>query len=157
VIGYDPTALLPRIDFEPTKRRRRAWTLAALGNRESWMKKIALRWPIERIGYPEKRIEESAVAQRYAETRGMIVPRYKHCRSGWWRPRYAYAAQTRTIAHVADDEAIAEKLPGYRFDPEWEEASDAHLDYVARVQAEAFERNVWPAEKFVETMARAMR
>lgn len=65
-------------------------------------------------------VSEAVVAQAYADCWGMLVPPYESSGSGWWRPRYTFAADARSVTYapVADAERIGEAYLRVALEPE---------------------------------------
>lgn len=100
--GFDPTSLYETPSFEGTlpSRRYKQWTLAVLQNHDQWLKKLGLEWPVITMGNKRKGepvLPESKVVQAYANSWGVMAPKYPKAGTGWWRVRYVHAADTRSI------------------------------------------------------------
>jgi len=80
--------------------KKKEWTLAALHDHRSWLKKQKLTWQVNQYGHKkqkQERLPESQIYQKYAETAGALSPAYKICGSGWWRARYGFAADALCV------------------------------------------------------------
>lgn len=145
--SVDPSPFVPSlIDPESSyirnpRLKNRRWVLASLADHGEKTKKLGLTWPIVaqhcisgkrgwgRIG------EDQLVQHQYTENWGIISPKYNHAGSGWWRSRFNYAAQTRSIL-LAHNEEVRALGDAYLLEPQdVEEMSDTELVGLAGMQA----------------------
>ena len=156
----DPTPYTPPFEVEHGKKER-AWVHAALGVTPSkparWLRDQQLSWPVERYGLKGAKIKESAVAQRCAETWGVIALPYDHAGSGWWRVRYVYASQADSILLASHDE-VACMHWSYKLLPrDIEERAESSLQVIAAEQAAWFRAHTSSREEFCDRVSMMLR
>jgi hypothetical protein len=91
----DPSAFLRMLGKPRPKHPH--WIFASLTKHDQWLKKLRHTWPIVPYVGDDKVDEEFLVSECYSEAAGIISHPYAHCGSGWWRARFTYAAQVRSI------------------------------------------------------------
>jgi hypothetical protein len=147
-LDYSPLLRIPRVRW-PTKKHHR-WVCAALGQRDAWIKKHRLKWPIQYYGYRADRVSEDEVVQAYADNWGILCPRYPHSVSGWWRPRFIFSAAVESVLFTSDDDAVMDATDAYDYvAAEIENATDTELARIASKQARWFTRNRWTRSKLL--------
>jgi len=150
-LDYTP-GLTPPVDLADVVKRvirrrakKKAWLLATLGTRESWVERQDLSWPVVRAGYKAVRLSQDDVMRASAGFFGSLAPKYPHARASWWRPRFIYSAWTQTVVHCDPEEGIAKEAPGlYGLSPKFiEHLTPSRLIELARAQAEFVEDRSW--------------
>lgn len=93
----------------PFAKRRRAWSMAALGDHARWLDEQNLAWSVDRFGHKSfaaRKHMESDVIKHYAtNTSGILSPNYRAARSGWWRARWNHAVLTQSLVGCSPDES----------------------------------------------------
>lgn len=140
---FDPTPwYLPEFKNTPIEwpaERQRRWVLAGLMDAHlNWAARQKVTWPVDSYGPGKRSIEvlqgEAAVMQKYAESWGVLVPRYPHEGSGWFRPRWLTAAMAGAVVLCSKEDGAALGTP-YQFTaPHIETASDEWLEITAAAQ-----------------------
>jgi hypothetical protein len=121
--------------------KKKQWILAALHDHQSWLKKQKLQWPVlqfgaKKLGQP--RLKESELFQHYADSWGVLSPKYYTCGSGWWRARHGFSADALCIVAGAPEE-LAMLGNEYTLSPqEIESLSDSDLSALAQEQRAKF-------------------
>lgn len=129
LVALDPTpgVPLPELARRPDGERERRWVLATIQEHDRWLARdVRAAWPVLQLGGAKKLgggvnpgrtemgkvVSEREVVQAYADSWGMLVPPYACSGSGWWRPRYTYAAHARavTYAPLEDAERLGESF-----------------------------------------------
>lgn len=167
LVPLDPTpgVPLPELTGRPGKRRRE-WVLASIQEHDRWLASLDLSWPVRQLGGAKKLgggvnpgsaemgkvVPEREVVQAYADGRGMLVPPYACDGSGWWRPRYTFAAHARAVTYAPPGDAAALGGP-FLYEPsDYEAMSDEDLDAVAEAQAEEQESRAWDYARMQRTL-----
>lgn len=102
LIPWDPTPLVHELAFakvEPEAKKKQ-WVCATLQNHDDWVADQHCSWPVRWMGNRRKGEDykpENEVVQEYADSWGVLCPRYNRSGSGWWRVRYQWAAMTRSV------------------------------------------------------------
>ena len=90
--------------------RSKQWILGVLSDQHKWLEKMGLSWPVEYIGgrasKADTKLTERELVERYANSWGVLSPKYPHAGSGWWRNRVVYTARTRSLM-LADPAEVA--------------------------------------------------
>jgi len=117
------------------------WTLAALHDHGTWLKKQNLTWPVHQFGKKkagQEKLPESEIFQIYYRSSGILSPSYKHAGSGWWRARYGFAADCLVpIAGNPDEAAMLGEAYNLKPD-ELETLSHSELVELAEYQRAAY-------------------
>jgi hypothetical protein len=112
--ALDPTNFT-QVLTRPTEdqEKRKAWVCAALADQNKWTAKLNLQWPLVRQhGTAGKRgwgriSEDEVVNGLYRTHWGVLAPRQGAMSgTGWWRSRYIYAAQARSVFWADPREVI---------------------------------------------------
>lgn len=83
-----------RIDV-PTKKIKQ-WVYGALSDYSKWHTKLGASWPIRAFN-KKTFIPEEQLVDLYAQSYGMLLPKYKASGSGWWRARYCHAMLCQNV------------------------------------------------------------
>jgi len=143
LLPWDPTSMVKELPFTrvvPENKQKR-WVCATLQNHTDWVDDQHATWPVQWMGNRRKGEEyrpEEEVVQEYANSWGVLCPRYNRAGSGWWRVRYQWAAMTRSILRcdIKDSCYMGEE---YRLPLRSVEMRDLlMLTDLARVQADWF-------------------
>lgn len=98
---YDPSSFYLRHwrgRVQVPKRKERQWVYGALSDYSKWHQRLGAEWPI--LAYNKKTfIPEEQLVKKYAESYGMILPKYKASGSGWWRARYCHAILCQNVIY----------------------------------------------------------
>jgi hypothetical protein len=103
LVPWDPTPLvksLPWVELADQSFRERQWVCATLQNHDGWVEDQRCGWPVKWLGNRRKGeayVSEREVMQLYANSWGVLCPRYNRAGSGWWRVRYQWAAMTGAV------------------------------------------------------------
>lgn len=145
VVDPSSMAAIPKFEAKPKEYR---WILATLQKHDKWVGSQGFTWPIEcfgneRQGHPA--ISEQEVTQRYAESWGVLAPRYPVV--GWFRPRFLLAAATGAVLYCDPSEGRflgpAYQVPVRQI----ESMSLADLSSLADYQKSTFSAKIWPKER----------
>ena len=123
-------------------RRERKWQLGSLVRHEPWlnMLRVDATWPIEQFGGRMKPLKsETDVIIQYARGRGVLSPPLPQNGSGWFRPRFIFAAFAGSVMLCTDEASSLGSV--YRYPLNWiENMSDGQLTQLASDQRDA----LWP-------------
>lgn len=141
--------------------RKTQWILGVLSDQRKWLEKMKLSWPVEYIGSrkskADNKLTEKELVDLYAQSWGVLSPKYPHAGSGWWRNRFVYTARTRSIM-LADPAEVAPLGEPYLVKASAIEAmSKPQLRELANAQADAFFKAQASKEQVVETVMAAVR
>lgn len=152
---FDISSFVPIVSNAlPYDMRKRAWVSAALTNTDDWISKLNLSWDVITSTKPKggnpfgggwKKIpEDELVRTLYRDNMGILCHPYSHAGSGWWRIRYNYMTQTKSIL-LADRAEVQEMGEPFRYSPaEIEAMSDSQLFSLADRQTSVFNSYVLP-------------
>lgn len=140
------------------RAKQRAWMLATLGTRESWVERQNNRWPIVRYGYKAARLSQDDVMRASAFYFGSLAPKYPHASASWWRPRFIYSAWTNTVVHCDLAEGIAAAAPGLYGLPieRIEKLAPSRLIELARAQLDFIEDRSWTMAQLLGAVGRLL-
>lgn len=120
------------------QEKRRAWVCAALADQSNWTRKINPSWPLVRQHGQRNvrgwgRISEDEVVNGLYRTHwGVLAPRQgSMAGTGWWRSRYVYAVQARSIMWADPREVIGLGGPYLHTMQAIEASTDAALRQLA--------------------------
>jgi len=104
---FNPTAFYlkqwKKLPIAIPKRKKFQWMYGALDNYEKWHSRLGATWPIQ--WYTKKNfIPEHELVQRYAESHGMLLPKYSASGSGWWRARYCHGMIAQNVMYAEQKE-----------------------------------------------------
>lgn len=146
---FDISSLVPKVLAAPARplaERNRGWVAASLTQVDDWTDKLPLRYPLVTQAKPKgmrgggwKKLHEvQLVNTLYAENTGILCKPYSHAGSGWWRSRFNYAVETRSVLY-GDPKEIHAIGDAYRHSlPELENMSIDQLQRVANEQMSQF-------------------
>lgn len=173
ITPIDPTPMvpLPELVRRRASDRDRAWVLATIQEHERWLQSEGFEWDVVKLGGAKKLgggvnpgraemskvVPEKDVIQAYADNWGMLVPPYACSGSGWWRPRYTYAAHARAVTYAPIQDAL---LLGdaYTLDRGTVEGlSSGALRGLAEEQAGVQEGYAWSRELLYSTLESVLR
>ena len=114
IAAVDPSPIQTNFTIEPVadSEKKRQWIMATLRDWSWWYDPLKLEWPIINFGHlksKQPRIDESQVVKQYAESWGVLVPKYPHAGHGWWRTRVVFAALAGAISMADRRDFIADK------------------------------------------------
>ena len=165
IINWDPSAYTnsylqdPKgIDLfsnEPIVEKEKAWVMASLLNKMSWLKKQTFTWPIKAFGNIKEghiRLKEHELYQEYRKHWGILSPPHFHTLngSGWWRVRYnmAYDAGSLLLGHPSEIKVLGD---GYNIEVNnIEKKTEQELKEMVSNQRESFIKNTWNKERTKE-------
>jgi hypothetical protein len=144
-LSIDPSSQVPLISPTIIEKEKR-WCCASLMPHLDWVEKQNLKWPVSYFGSKKvaqtqvcPRLDtEQTVQEEYNKVIGILSPEYPQSGSGWFRSRYLYSANCRSIiwGGYADAKALG---PAYTFSAaEIEERDD--FKSIAEEQAAIFEK-----------------
>ncbi len=141
--------------------RKVQWILGVLSDQRKWLDKLGLSWPVEYIGgrasKADQKLSERELVDLYAQSWGVLSPKYPHAGSGWWRNRFVYAARTKSIT-LADPDEVAPLGESYAVKASAIEAMNKQqLRELADAQHRAFFAVQATKEQVVETTMKAVR
>ena len=112
IVPWDPSPgpLQEYMGSKPKRRadKRREWICATLGNHGKWVAQVNPKWPVVWYGprkYEAPRLKEPQLMEQYAETWGILSPKYYHAGSGWYRTRVFQAAGNGCVLYQSISEA----------------------------------------------------
>lgn len=162
LVDADPSSYAPRYPFEVPEQRERAWVIGGIVNSSDWIAKQSLTWPVEMYGNAKYnthgRLKEPDLVARFAKVHGVLCqPRPRTNASGWWRSRYLFAAQTKTI--VFGDPKDVHPLGDVYLVPgsDVEKMSVTQLHDLASRQSEHFLSLIWPRERYSRVFDEALQ
>ncbi|WJZ48540.1 glycosyltransferase [Actinomycetia phage DSL-LC01] len=141
--------------------RKVQWVLGVLSDQRKWLEKMGLSWPVEYIGgrssKADQKLSEKELVDLYAQSWGVLSPKYPHAGSGWWRNRFVYTARTKSIM-LADPEEIAPLGEPFLVKGAAIEAmSKQQLRELADAQHKAFFDVQATKDQVIETVMKAVR
>lgn len=95
-LSVDPSLWVPRLG-EPAPNKKRYWVFASLTRHDKFLENLRAQWPIAAYVGENKVDEDFLVSKCYSLARGTLSHPYDISGSGWWRARFNYAEQTRTV------------------------------------------------------------
>jgi hypothetical protein len=137
----------------PIEIKEKAWILASLVSKQSWLKKQTFSWPIKTFGNVKEkqpRLKEHELYQEYRKVWGIISPPHYHTMkgSGWWRVRYKMAYDAKSIILAHPEEA---KVLGINIDHNIiEKGSNWELNEIISSQNEILKNKFWTKERTKE-------
>lgn len=146
---FDISAFVPEVLRQPPRplaERTRGWVAASLTQTDDWTDKLGLHHPLVTQAKPKgmrgggwKKLREvDLVNDLYAEHTGILCKPYSHAGSGWWRSRFNYSVETRSVL-FGDPNEIHSIGDAYRTPLlELERMSVNDLQAVADKQAQQF-------------------
>ncbi len=151
---FDPSMFLvyPMTYMTQLQDRERKWVFASYQHHKEWLKDPPYGWPVEAYGLKAHGRATTTLAKlmpRYQACWGAAIPPYPGLvGTGYYRSRYVYMAQSRSLFWMDDRDAAA-------MDPIFvghyeEEPSPQDLNRRCELQSEWFFANVWKQEKFIE-------
>lgn len=122
-----------KIDI-PTRKKKR-WVYGALADYAKWHDRLHLTWPV--LAYNKKTfIPEDELIRQYAQSYGMLMPKYKASGSGWWRARYCHAVLCENVIYADPTEFDDEVKELYQPVSVIENLSTVRLKNLAAAQKE---------------------
>lgn len=119
--------------IEIPKKKIKQWVYGALSDYSKWHTRLGASWPIRAFN-KKTFIPEPELVKLYAQSYGMLLPKYKASGSGWWRARYCHAMLCENV--MAGDETELRE-PGLWDDIEHIEGlSTKRLGALAKYQRE---------------------
>lgn len=118
-VEINPSSKVPLVErprlLELWEKRDRTWLMASLMPHGDWVDKQKLTWNIAYVGSRKMMRErggdryntELEVQEAYAAHWGALAPKYYHAGSGWFRSRFIYAANARSIMLCSPHEGSA--------------------------------------------------
>jgi len=168
ITPIDPTPMvpLPAISRRRPEERDRRWVLASIQEHDKWLRDLKPEWPVLQLGGAKKLgggvnpgraemgkvVPEAQVVQAYADSWGMLVPPYASSGSGWWRPRYTFAAHAEAVVLAAPADAARLGDPFLYSLDEVERMEASSLDAVAAWQKAQHDALAWSKERLLETL-----
>lgn len=146
---FDISGLVPKVLRQPPRplaQRTKGWVAASLTQVDDWTDKLQLTWPLIKQAKPKgrafggwKKIREvELVNTLYADHTGILCKPYSHAGSGWWRSRFNYAVETRSVL-LGDMKEVSAIGESFRLTPSLVESmNDADLQDLANRQAAEF-------------------
>lgn len=174
LVGIDPTPMVPLypIEWPSDEDRARRWVLATVQEHDRWRDGLATEWPVLQLGGVKKRgggvnpgslatqahVSESVVVQAYADNWGLLVPPYASAGSGWWRPRYTFGADARSIVFAPPEDAtrIGDYFRKLRHPNDIAGWTDAQLRKLADGQAEQQRAMSGTKDQLMDTLERSL-
>jgi len=112
IYEFNPTAFYLnhwKSRISTCKTRTKRWVYGALADYSKWHKKLGAKWPI--LSFTKKTfIPENELIQKYSESYGMLMPKYKASGSGWWRARYCHAVLCKNVIYSDLSELAGTKM-----------------------------------------------
>lgn len=86
-------------EIEIPAKKKKQWVYGALADYAKWHTRLNLSWPV--LAYNKKTfIPEVELIEKYEESYGMLMPKYKASGSGWWRARYCHAMLCENVIYA---------------------------------------------------------
>jgi len=146
VFSIDPSSQVELIKLKRLGVKDRRWCIGTIATYKKWLEKLAPTWPMSVFGSGplikiyggEKLKTEMQLQDEYQKSWGILAPPYNYLGSGWFRTRYLYAANGRSIIYSepGDVSPCLGKSHGL-FLEEIEAMSDSELRNLANSQAHA--------------------
>jgi len=142
---WDPSPVVVVPSYQPAKARVKQWVYATLQKHDVWLDKLNCKWEVAKFGNSRsghEYVPEKEILQVYANSWGVLCPRYNRAGSGWWRVRYHFAAHVRSVlkADIIDaaymDDSYKKSVKTI------EELSPAELEKLAQKQRNWFFGNI---------------
>jgi hypothetical protein len=136
--------------------KQRSWAMASLMKHDDWLGKQKFTWPLVRFGTNKDEVREGKVTtlkteedvrQHYAQNWGILSPEYPHSGSGWFRARYAYAAQVGSVLYGGPRDGAALGSAYQNTVASTEKLSDTELNDLAILQQRALSPYMWTKDK----------
>jgi len=90
-------------------RKKKQWVYGALADYSKWHTRLGATWPI--IAHNKKTfIPEEELMEEYAQSHGIIFPKYKASGSGWWRARFCHGVLAQCYMYC--DRSEVEEITG---------------------------------------------
>lgn len=119
--------------IEIPAKKIKQWVYGALSDYSKWHTRLGASWPIRAFN-KKTFIPEPELVELYAQSYGMLLPKYKASGSGWWRARYCHGMLCANV--MCGDEAEL-RGPGLWEDIAYVEGlSNKRLTALARTQKE---------------------
>lgn len=151
IIDPSSMALVPEFKLPGEKQRR--WVLATLQKHDAWTDRQGFTWPVVKLGNVREGqpvLQERDVVQLYADSWGVLAPRYEV--QGWFRPRFLLAAATGSVL-------FCDSLEGARLGEAYtksrdsiERASVTEMASLARDQATLLATKVWSRDRLLSEL-----
>lgn len=137
--------------------RERSWVLATLGDKEPWLRKQPVTWPVKVFGGGGESVPEMTVRETIARSWGMLAPEYTHAGSGWWRVRVVNSVVARAVllGGRAEMAAMGDEWVKAR-GPAIEEMSTGELRSLADAQWLSVRRWMTPTQESAENLRNAV-
>jgi len=130
------------------------YMLAALGNKEDYVRKLKLYHDVDYYGTSNKNAiildDEYSVYKKMQEYWGVIVPKYNSAGSGWFRIRYIYSALNKNVLIMPRQDSNALGLDYYEKIEPWAEKED--LLEIAEQQSVSILKHLTTIEQFDEKL-----
>lgn len=119
--------------IEVPAKKTKQWVYGALSDYSKWHTKLGASWPIRAFN-KKTFIPEPELVELYAQSYGLLLPKYKASGSGWWRARYCHGMLCQNVIH--GDETELRELNLWDAIDYIEGLSNKRLTELARVQKE---------------------
>jgi hypothetical protein len=145
LIPFDPSSQVKLIKYKPLKKEKR-WGLGTIVNKEyqKWISKLSSvsdSWTIDIFGstglikiYGGSKLKtEIDLQNEYAKRWGILSPPYTYLSSGWFRTRYLYSANCKSIIYSEPGDV---PLSGHNLNKGFiEKFNELELESLANTQA----------------------
>ncbi len=126
--------------IEIPAKKTKQWIYGALSDYSKWHTRLGASWPIRAFN-KKTFIPEPELVELYAQSYGLLLPKYKASGSGWWRARYCHGMLCQNVIYGDESEL---RDPGIWDSLDYIEGlSSKRLTELARHQKEAI-MNITP-------------
>lgn len=136
------------------------WVLGVLSDQRKWVEKMKLGWPVHYVGSRKSKadqvLSEKDLVDLYANSWGVLSPKYPHAGSGWWRNRFVYTARTKSIMLADPAEVAPLGGPFLLKASEIEAMNKQQLRELANAQADRFFETQASKEEVIATVMAAV-
>ncbi len=112
IVPIDPSLIVRPPDVPFVGEKKRQWVAGSLFDHSDYINKLGLTWPLLKFGHKKTQVvlSEPDLCKIYAESYGIISPKYRTSGDGWWRMRYVHAAEYYNILLMSPEERA--NMPG---------------------------------------------
>jgi hypothetical protein len=106
IVPIDPSRFI-ELESHDCSQKAKQWVCGSLFDHSAYMSKLDLKWPIVKVGHKKTQrvLSEADLCKLYANSLGIISPKYRTSGDGWWRMRYVHAAKYCNILCLSPQEA----------------------------------------------------
>lgn len=161
IVRLDATSYIALPELQ-RKEKEYKWVVAAIGNRDSYLKTLNLNWEILTFCKEHDKIllTEDEVVQKYSENWGVLSPQYTGrndiSNTGWYRSRFLHSSYAGSILLSSEKEGKTFGGP-YEFDYVKSIEDNPHrVEEVAKEQREWLEKILWDKNRLHEEIKKSI-